>query len=114
MKYLLLIYYDEKNLNPDDEPRIMAECGQFTDKIKSSGHWLGADRLHPTSTATSIRVKDGKRFVTDGPFAETREQLGGYCLIEAKDLDEAIEIASQVPPGQLGTIEVRPIMDLAY
>ena len=111
MKYLLLIYYDEQSLAKAEEAQIMEECGQFTEKLKSSGHWLAADRLHPTSTATSVRSKGSQRFVTDGPFAETREQLGGYCLIEAKDLDEAIEIAGQLPPGRLGTVEVRPILD---
>ncbi|HKX11749.1 MAG TPA: YciI family protein [bacterium] len=111
MKYLLLIYFDEQALEQKQEAKIMEECSQFTEELQSSGQFLGSDRLHPTSTATSVRRKDGKRFVTDGPFAETREQLGGYLLIEAKDLDEAIEIASRVPPGQLGTIEVRPVME---
>lgn len=113
MKYLLLIYFDEQALDPGKEGAIMDECAQFTEQIQASGHYLGADRLHPTSTATSIRRQAGKTLVTDGPFAETREQLGGYVLIEAKDLDEAIAIASRVPPGQLGTVEVRPVMDYA-
>ncbi len=113
MKYLLLIYFDEQTLEQKQEAKIMEECNHFTEELQASGRYLGGDRLHPTSTATSIRRKDGKRLVTDGPFAETREQLGGYVMVEAKDLDEAIEIASRVPPGQLGTIEVRPVMEYA-
>ena len=111
MKYLLLIYFDEQTLDKNQEAGIMSECSDFTAQLQSSGNYLGGDRLHPISTATSIRRKEGKILVTDGPFAETREQLGGYVLIEAEDLDEAIEIASRVPPGRLGTIEVRPVMD---
>ncbi|HEX5034944.1 MAG TPA: YciI family protein [bacterium] len=114
MKYMLLIYFDEQALAPEQEKQIMADCSQFTDQLKTKGQFLASDRLHPTSTATSVRSKEGKRVVIDGPFAETREQLGGYCLIEAKDLDEAIEIASRVPPGRLGTIEVRPVMEINY
>jgi len=111
MKYLLLIYFDEQTLAATEESEIMEDCQKFTQDLQAKGKHLAADRLHPVSTATSVRRKDGKVLVTDGPFAETREQLGGYCLVEAKDLDEAIEIASRVPPGRLGTIEIRPVMD---
>ncbi|MCC6273739.1 MAG: YciI family protein [Deltaproteobacteria bacterium] len=114
MKYLLLIYYDEKALEragKEYESKVERECLQHTAQLQAQGKFLGANRLYPTATATSIRSKDSKRLVTDGPFAETREQLGGYCLIEAKDLDEAIEIASHLPSGQLGTVKVRPVME---
>jgi len=114
MKYMLLIYYDEKTLEKvgrAEEARIEGECLKHNEHLKEKGQFLAANRLHPTSTATSIRTQEGKRLVTDGPFAETREQLGGYCLIEAKDLDEAIEIANQMPPGRLGTVEIRPVLE---
>ena len=82
-------------------------------QLNSSGHYLAAAPLHPTSTATSVRVREGKRLVTDGPFAETREHLGGYFLINAKDLDEAIGIAAKIPGARLGTVEIRPVMEIA-
>jgi hypothetical protein len=109
-----LIYYDEKVLEKAgkaEEARIEGECLQHTEHLKDKGQFLGGHRLHSVSTATSLRTKDGKRLVTDGPFAETREQLGGYCLIDAKNLDEAIEIASQMPSGRLGTVEIRPVLE---
>jgi hypothetical protein len=114
MKYMLLIYYEERALEKagkSEEARIERECLQHTNRLEEKGKFLGAHRLHPVSTATSLRTKDGKRFVTDGPFAETREQLGGYCLIDAKDLDEAIQIASEMPSGRLGTVEIRPVLE---
>jgi hypothetical protein len=114
MKYMLLIYYDEKVLEKAgkaEEARIERECLQHSEPLMAAGKILAANRLHPVSTATSIRTQDGKRLVTDGPFAETREQLGGYSLIDAKDLDEAIEIASQMPSGRLGTVEIRPVLE---
>jgi len=114
MKYMLLIYYDEQVLEKAgkvEEARIERECLDHTEHLAAKGKFLGANRLHPVSTATSIRTKDGRQLVTDGPFAETREQLGGYCLIEAKDLDEAIEIASKMPSGRLGTVEIRPVLE---
>ena len=89
------------------------ESAQLTHELHASGQYLAAAPLHPTSTATSVRVRDGKRLVTDGPFAETREQLGGYFLIDAKDLDEAIGIAARIPGARLGTIEIRPVMEMA-
>ena len=114
MKYMLLIYYDEKALDKvgrAQEERIEQECLQHTEQLKIQGKLLGANRLQPVSTATCVRTQDGKQTVTDGPFAETREQLGGFCMIEAKDLDEAIEFASQMPSGRLGTVEIRPVLE---
>ena len=89
------------------------ESTQLAHEIHSSGQYLGANPLHPTSMATSVRVRDGKRLVTDGPFAETREQLGGYFLIDAKNLDEAIAIAARIPMVRKGTVEVRPVIEIS-
>src|SRR4030095_4322678 len=114
MKYMLLIYYDEQVLEKAGrahEEKIERDCLAHNERLKEKGQFLGARRLQPVSTATSIRTKDGKQTVTDGPFAETREQLGGFCMIEAKDLDEAIQIAKTIPSGTLGTVEIRPIME---
>jgi hypothetical protein len=114
MKYMLLIYNEEKAWSKFTEAQrqgFMAEFAQFTQQIKSAGQWLSSSQLQPTSAATSVRVRDGKRLVTDGPFAETREQLGGYYLIEAKDLDEAIAIAARIPSVSAGTVEVRPLVE---
>jgi len=114
MKYLLLIYDEEKRFETMSEAegrQLMGEYGHFTQGIQASGHFQAAARLQPTAAATSVRIRDGKRVVTDGPFAETREQLGGYYLIEAKDLDEAIGIAAKIPSARRGTIEVRPQME---
>lgn len=115
MKYMLLIYYDERELEKAgkaEEARLIQGCHELRDEIGPAGKVLAADRLHPTATATSVRTQDGKVMVTDGPFAETREQLAGYWLIEAKDLDEAISVAARIPPGRLGTVEIRPVMEL--
>jgi hypothetical protein len=112
MQYLLLIYKDDAkwaDMPADDQRRLYAEYIEFTKGIRTSGHYRGGDALQPTHTATSVRVRDGKTTATDGPFAETREQLGGYYLIEAKDLDEATAIAARVPTAKIGTIEVRPV-----
>lgn len=112
MNYLLLIYEDENALHGRDEKskaEIFEEYGAFTGSIRESGHFVAGDALQPTSTATSVRVREGKTLTTDGPFAETKEQLGGYYLIEAKDLDDAIAIAARIPSARCGTIEVRPI-----
>jgi hypothetical protein len=114
MKYMLLIYDDEQawgKLSETDRRQIFGEYGQFTQQIKTSGHYVAAAQLQPTSSGRNVRIRDGKRLVTDGPFAETREQLGGYYLVEAKDLDEAIGIAGRIPSARLGTIEVRPVVD---
>src|SRR5919205_1091379 len=112
MKYMLLIYGDEQALSETERKDCYAESTQLAHDIKSSGQYVSANPLHPTSMATSVRVRDGKRLVTDGPFAETREQLGGYYLIEAKDLDEAIGIAARVPMARKGTVEIRPVMEI--
>ena len=114
MKYLLLICHDEQAFDRLSEPErqdVYGEYRQFTRQIQASGHHLGGSQLHPAAAATSVRVRNGKRLVTDGPFAETREQLGGYFVIEAKDLDEAIAIAERVPSARVGTIEIRPVME---
>jgi hypothetical protein len=115
MQYMLLIYESEANyakMSEADGKAIMQEYFKFTEEITKSRHFVAGQPLKPTSTATSVRVRDGKRLVTDGPFAETKEQLGGYYLVEAKDLDEAIAIAARIPSVRTGTIEVRPIQPL--
>jgi hypothetical protein len=115
MKYMLLIHDDEKawaKLTDAERQRIYGEYGQFGQQIKDAGQYLAGAQLQPTTTATSVRVRDGKRLVTDGPFAETREQLGGYYLVEAKNLDEAIGLAAKVPSAKIGTIEVRPVVEM--
>jgi hypothetical protein len=113
MQYLLMIYRSEAELskmNPAERQKMTAEYGAFTQSIIQSGHFKAGDGLQPSTTATTVRVRDGKILTTDGPFAETREQLGGYYLIEAKDLDAALAIAARVPGARDGSIEVRPIM----
>ncbi|MGH7854769.1 MAG: YciI family protein [Candidatus Binatia bacterium] len=112
MKYMLLIYLDEKGLSEAERQECYAESTQLAHAIQSSGQYLAANPLQPTAMATSVRVRDGKRLVTDGPFAETREQLGGYFLIEAKDLDEALGIAARIPMARKGTVEVRPVIEI--
>jgi hypothetical protein len=113
MKYMLLIYLDEKALSEPEREACYSESLKLADEIHASGKYLGANPLYPTSMATSVRVREGRRLVTDGPFAETREQLGGYFLIEAKNLDEAIAIAARIPMASKGTVEVRPVIELA-
>jgi hypothetical protein len=112
MQYLLMIYSNEAEyakIDAETGKKMMEEYGAFTQGIIQSGNFKAGDRLQPTSTATTIRVQDGKTLTTDGPFAETREQLGGYYLIEAKDLNEALAIAARIPGARYGSIEVRPI-----
>jgi len=112
MQYLLLIYANEAEiakLSPDSAGTLLQEYGEFTKSIVQSGNFKAADRLRPVSTATTVRVRNGKTVTSDGPFAETREQLGGYYFIEAKDLDQAIAIAARIPGARHGSIEVRPI-----
>jgi hypothetical protein len=115
MKYMLLIYDSEQdwlNLSEAEHQQIYGEYRQFTEQIQASGQFLAGSQLQPISTATSVRLRDGKELVTDGPFAETREQLAGYYLIEAKDLDEATAIAARIPSARFGTIEVRPVVEM--
>ena len=114
MQYLLTIYADESlwtNASPEDVDRTMAAYGALGEEMKAAGVILGGEGLQPTSTATSVQVRDGETITTDGPFAETREQLGGYYLIDVKDLDEAIRWAAKIPDAAHGTVEVRPVMD---
>ena len=112
MKYMLLIYFDEQALSETERQACYVESTQLAHEIKASGQYLAANPLHSTATATTVRVRDSKRFVTDGPFAETREQLGGYFLIDAKHLDEAISIAARIPMARKGTIEIRPVIEI--
>jgi hypothetical protein len=112
MKYMLLIYLDEKALDEDERQACYAESLQLANEIHQRGLYLGANPLQPTSMATSVRVRDGKRLVTDGPFAETREQLGGYFLIEAENLDQAISVAARIPMARKGTVEIRPVIEI--
>jgi hypothetical protein len=113
MKYMLLVYLDEQILSESERQQCYLKSAQLAQEIHSNGQYLDAAPLHPTSTATSIRVREGKRVVTDGPFAETREQLGGYYLIDAANLDEAIGIAERIPVARWGTIEIRPVMEIS-
>ncbi len=113
MKYMLLVYLDENALSETERAECYRDSAQLAQDLHAGGQHIAASPLHPTSMATSIRMRNGKRLVTDGPFAETREQLGGYFLIDAKDLDEAIGIASRVPIARVGTIEIRPVMEIA-
>lgn len=115
MKYMLLIYEREQDwatLSESEQGRIFGEYMTFTQEIKASGHYVSGAPLQPIASATSVRLRNDKQLVTDGPFAETAEQLGGYYLVEAKDLDEAIGLAARIPAVRLGTIEVRPVMDV--
>jgi hypothetical protein len=112
MKYMLLVYLNEQVLSDAEREHCYVESAQLTQDLNSAGQYLHASPLHPIATATSVQVRDGKRLVTDGPFAETREQLGGYYLVEANDLDEAIRIAERIPPARFGTIEIRPVMEI--
>lgn len=112
MKYMLLVYGNESEGNGSDWEACYRESAGLAQELREKGQHLGGTALQPTSTATSVRVRDGKCLVTDGPFAETREQLGGYYLIEAQDLDEAIQIAGRVPGARWGTVEVRPVLEL--
>ena len=116
MKYLCLIYENEKGweqMPKEQADAVMGEYFAFTDGIKKSGQYVGGDALHPTQTATTVRVRNGKTLTTDGPFAETKEQLGGYYLIDAKDLNEALQVASRIPSARWGSVEVRPVVDFS-
>lgn len=109
MRYLMLIYENEAT-TPQDEKEL-EKWFTYTERLKASGCWLGGEALQPTTTATTVRMKNGKTMTTDGPFAETKEQLGGYYMLQCKDLDEAIKWASQIPSAGRGPVEVRPIME---
>jgi hypothetical protein len=114
MKYICLIYTEEKTLNAMSGPEVQAiaeECEAHCARLERSGHLLGSARLGGVETAATVRTRAGNTSITDGPFAETKEQLGGFYLIEAKDLNEALRIASEIPPGRLGCIEVRPLRE---
>ena len=116
MKYLLLIYHDEQSwdaISEAERRQIYGEYRQLSADLQSSGRFVNGSELQPIATATSVRVRDGKELVTDGPFAETHEQLGGYFLIEAENLDEATSIAARIPSARTGTIEVRPLAEMA-
>ena len=115
MNYLCLIYSDETmwpRMPKAETDRIMSEYLDFTAAIQKSGHYVGGNRLQPTQAATTVRIREGKLSTTDGPFAETKEQLGGYYLIEAKDLNEAIQVASRIPGARIGSVEVRPVAEV--
>jgi hypothetical protein len=116
MKYLCLIYDEEQkvaSLSKSESDAFMGEYFQFTEAIRTSGHYVAGEALEPVSTATTVRVRNGKMSSTDGPFAETKEQLGGFYLIEAKDLNDAMQVASRIPSARLGSIEVRPVVDFS-
>ena len=116
MKYMLLVHHNEQNFAAFSEAtrqEMLAESVQLTHQLHTNGQYLHASPLQPTSTAITVRVRDGKPFVTDGPFIETREQLAGYFLIEAKDRDEVIAIAARIPGGRIGTVEIRPVREVA-
>ena len=112
MKYMLLIYADEQAWTDSERGQCYKDSTQLAHNLKSKGQFLATSPLQPVSTATSVRIRDEKRLVTDGPFAETREQLGGFFLINAKDLDEAIDIATRVPAARKGTVEIRPVIEI--
>jgi hypothetical protein len=113
MKYLLLIYMEERAINEAEREQCYHESTRLAQDLHGAGQFLGANPLKPVATATSVRVREGKRLLTDGPFAETREQLGGYFLIDAPDLDAAIGVASRIPGARRGTVEIRPVVELS-
>ncbi|MFI5232733.1 MAG: YciI family protein [Gemmatimonadales bacterium] len=115
MKYLCLIYASEAGvatMTKDEAGKMMAEYGAFTEAIKKSGHYVGGNALQPTSTATTVRSRGGKVSTTDGPYAETKEQLAGYYMVDAKDLNDAVQVAARIPAARTGGIEVRPIREM--
>jgi hypothetical protein len=114
MRYLCLIYDDESKwgtMPKEQADAMMGEYFAFTEGVKKSGHYVGGEALQPTHTATTVRVRQGKISTTDGPFAETKEALGGYYLINAKDLNDAIQVAAKIPSARIGTVEIRPIQE---
>ena len=113
MKYMLLIYMGENAMNQAEREQCYLDSTQLCQELNAQGRIISANPLQPIATATSLRIREGKRMVTDGPFAETREALGGYFLIEAKDLDEAIGVAARIPGARKGTVEIRPVLEIA-
>ena len=112
MKYMLLVYLNEQAMSESEREHCYVESAQLACDLSENGKYISAGPLHPVATATSVRVRNSKRLVTDGPFAETREQLGGYYLIDASDLDEALSIAERIPAAKFGTIEIRPVLEI--
>jgi hypothetical protein len=112
MKYMLLVYMNEQAMTDDERQHCYVDSARLTQELHAARQYVAAAPLHPVATATSVRLREGKRLVTDGPFAETREQLGGFYIIEAKDLDEAIGVATRIPPVAKGTVEIRPILEI--
>lgn len=116
MRYLLMITADDRDgfqIPPDEEARAMEEYGAFNEELGAAGALLGGERLHPSSTATTVRVRDGETLVTDGPFADTKEHLGGYYVVDAADLDAAVAWAAKIPGARYGSVEVRPIWEMS-
>jgi hypothetical protein len=113
MKYMLLIYGTDQDWDEAGREECYKESLELAHELNANGSFIATAPLHSATTATSVRVRNGKRMVTDGPFAETREQLGGYFLVDVKDLDEAIEIAARIPGGRVGTVEIRPVFELS-
>ena len=116
MRYLCLIYDEEAAIEAmpkDESDAFMGEYFAFTEGIKGSGHYVAGEALHPVATATTVRIRNGKLSTTDGPFAETKEQLGGFYLVEARDLNEALQVAAKIPSARTGSIEVRPVVDFS-
>jgi hypothetical protein len=112
MKYLLLIYSNGQPMSEQEQEHCRAEACEFAHELQAKGQYLAAAPLQPPDIATCVRVRDGKKFVTDGPFAETREHLAGFFMVDAKDLDEATAIAGRLPPAKRGTVEIRPILEI--
>lgn len=112
MQFMLLVYLDEKSLTKEQREQCYADSAGYARELAEAGKYIAVAPLQPTSAATSVRHRDGKPVITDGPFAETREQLGGFFLIEAKDHAEAVEIAGRIPAGRWGTVEVRPVLEI--
>jgi hypothetical protein len=112
VKYMLLIYMNENAMNETERDQCYEDSSRLAHDLEADGQYLSANPLQPVAMASSVRVRDGKRLVTDGPFAETREQLGGYFLIDGKDLDAAIKIAERIPAAKKGTVEIRPVIEI--
>lgn len=112
MKYMMLVYMNEQAMTQEEREQCYVKSAALTRELHANGKFVAASPLHPVATATSVRIRDGRSLVTDGPFAETREQLGGFYIVDAKDLDEAITIAKRIPPAAKGTIEIRPVMEI--